>query len=113
MPAVETATLPNGLELAVIEMHKVPVVDVPLLVHAGAVRDPQDLPGLATFTANMLDEGAGRRSALEIAEEADYLGATLSTGQRAGASPCRLSRPGPKSNHVRTSPAMAVSARSA
>ena len=80
LPAVQLQTLPNGLQLAVVEMHKVPVVDVTLLVRAGAVRDPQDLPGLATFTANMLDEGAGRRSALEIAEEADYLGATLSTG---------------------------------
>ena len=80
LPAVQLQTLPNGLQLAVVEMHKVPVVDVTLLVHAGAVRDPQDLPGLATFTANMLDEGAGPRSALEIAEEADHLGATLGTG---------------------------------
>jgi predicted Zn-dependent peptidase len=79
LPAVQVQTLPNGLQLAVVEMHKVPVVDVVLLVRAGAVRDPQDSPGLATFTANMLDEGAGSRSALGIAEEADYLGATLST----------------------------------
>lgn len=79
VPAVQTARLPNGLELAVVEMHEVPVVDVTLLVRAGAVRDPADLPGLATFTATMLDEGAGRRSALEIAEEAAYLGARLTT----------------------------------
>jgi zinc protease len=57
----------------------VPVVDVSLLVDAGSVDDPSDLPGLATFTANMLDEGAGRRSALEVSEEADFLGASLST----------------------------------
>lgn len=79
LPPVQTATLPNGLRLAVVEMHKVPVVDVSLLVDAGSVADPADLPGLATFTANMLDEGAGRRSALEISEEADFLGANLST----------------------------------
>jgi zinc protease len=80
LPPVRTATLPNGVFLAVVEMHKVPVVDVTLLLDAGGVADPTDLPGLATFTANMLDEGAGRRSALEIAEEADFLGARLSTG---------------------------------
>ena len=79
LPAVRVETLPNGLQLAVVEMHKVPVVNVTLQVRAGAARDPQDMPGLATFTANMLDEGAGRRSALEIAEEADYLGASLGT----------------------------------
>jgi zinc protease len=80
LPPVQTAALPNGLLLAVVEMHKVPVVDVSLVLDAGSVDDPADLPGLATFTANMLDEGAGRRSALEISEEADFLGASLSTG---------------------------------
>ena len=79
LPAVQTATLANGLEIAVVEMHEVPVVDIQLVVDAGSVRDPADLPGLATFTANMLDEGAGRRSALDIADEAAYLGAQLST----------------------------------
>lgn len=80
LPAVQVQELPNGLTLYVVEMHKVPVVDVTLVVRAGSVRDPQDQPGLATFTANMLDEGAGKRTALEIAEQADFLGATLGAG---------------------------------
>ena len=79
VPAVQTATLPNGLEIAVVEMHKVPVVDVTLLVDAGTVRDPDSLPGLATFTALMLQQGAGSRSALDIADEAAFLGASLNT----------------------------------
>jgi zinc protease len=79
LPAVQTATLPNGLELAVLEMHKVPVVDVQLVLDAGAARDPADLPGLATFTATMLQQGAGRRAALDIADETAFLGARLST----------------------------------
>jgi len=79
-PAVESTTLPNGLELVVVEMHKVPVVDVSLVTAAGSVRDPADLPGLATFTATMLQQGAGRRGALDIADEAAYLGASLNTG---------------------------------
>src|SRR3989454_6089183 len=79
LPAVQTAALANGLELAVVEMHKVPVVDVQLVLDAGAARDPVDLPGLATFTATMLQQGAGRRGALEIADEAAFLGAQLNT----------------------------------
>ena len=79
LPAVQSAVLPNGLRMFVIEMHEVPVVDITLSIDAGAVGDPADLPGLATFTAGMLDEGAGRRAALEIAEEADFLGARLRT----------------------------------
>src|SRR5207302_2278857 len=68
LPAVQTATLPGGLELAVVEMHKVPVVDVQMVLDAGAARDPADLHGLATFTATMLQQGAGRRGPLYIAD---------------------------------------------
>jgi len=79
LPAVQTTMLPNGLTLAVVEMHKVPVVDVQLLVDAGAARDPSNAPGLATFTATMLQQGAGARSALDVADEAAFLGAQLGT----------------------------------
>ena len=79
LPVVQTATLPNGLHLAVVEMHKVPVVDVTLQVDAGSARDPDDLPGLATFTATMLQQGAASRGALDIADEIAFLGASLST----------------------------------
>jgi len=61
-------------------MTEVPVVDINLIVRAGSVRDPRDLPGLATFTASMLDEGAGSRTALDIADQAAFLGARLGTG---------------------------------
>jgi len=44
------------------------------------VRDPADLPGLATFTAAALQEGAGRLNALDLADEVGYLGARLFTG---------------------------------
>src|SRR2546425_8031485 len=72
LPAVQTAALANGLEVAVVEMHKVPVVDMQLVLDAGAARDPADLPGLATFTATMLQQGAGRRGALEIARSEEH-----------------------------------------
>jgi predicted Zn-dependent peptidase len=77
LPEVQVQKLANGLELDVVEMHETPVVDVTLILKAGAVCDPADLPGLATFTAGMLDEGAGKRSSLEIADEFDYLGASF------------------------------------
>lgn len=79
LPRLVSQTLPNGLVLDVVELHKAPVIDLTLLVRAGSARDPDDLPGLATFTAGMLDEGAGERSSVEIAEEIDYLGAELTT----------------------------------
>ncbi|HEU5358307.1 MAG TPA: pitrilysin family protein [Gemmatimonadales bacterium] len=78
-PRVETTRLPNGLTIDLVEMHKLPLVNVSLLVDGGGRLDG-DLPGLASFTADMLDEGAGTRDAIGIAAEAAYLGADLSTG---------------------------------
>ena len=77
LPTMRTVRLPNGLTLAVVEMHKVPVVEVQVLVDAGTARDPADVPGLAAFTANMLTQGAGTRGALALADEIAYLGAQL------------------------------------
>ncbi len=79
LPAVERGSLANGLQLQVVEMHEVPLVQAVLLIEGGARLDA-DHPGLATFTAEMLDEGAGDRDAFQLAAELEYLGASLSTG---------------------------------
>lgn len=76
MPAVQEARLANGLRLVVVPMHEVPLVQVILSVTGGG-RDDGTLPGLATFTAGMLDKGAGARDANTLAADVAYLGATL------------------------------------
>ncbi len=78
-PQVQKRTLSNGLPVWIVEMHKVPVAAVTLAVTRGAAADPAGKFGLASLTAEMLDEGAGSRGALEIADAVDFLGATLST----------------------------------
>ena len=77
LPAIQQAKLPNGAALRVVPMHEVPLVQVTLRVKGGGRLDG-DLPGLATFTAGMLDEAAGDRDGLGIAAEAAFLGAELS-----------------------------------
>ena len=78
MPPVLNATLANGLKLYVVEMHEVPVVQITLTVNGGGRLDGTS-PGIASFTTEMLDEGAGTRDAIGIASEAAYLGASLGT----------------------------------
>ena len=69
-----------------------PLVQVNLVVHAGSGDDPRGKFGLASLTAAMLDEGAGTRTALEIADAIEFLGAALGTTQlvrRVGRAPER------------------------
>jgi len=75
-----TATLPNGLTLILSEKHEVPIVAANLVFRGGSDSNPADKPGLANFTAAMLDEGTSTRNALAIADELARLGASLGTG---------------------------------
>ncbi len=79
LPAIQKRVLSNGLPVWIVELHKVPVVAVSLAIKSGSSADPNTRYGLASLTAEMLDEGAGSRGALEVADAVDYLGATLST----------------------------------
>ena len=79
LPQIAKRQLSNGLAVWVVERHDVPVVQVDLVVRAGAGADPAEKPGVASLAADMLDEGAGARSALELADAIDFLGADLLT----------------------------------
>lgn len=93
LPQVEEQRLRNGLRVWLIESSEVPLVQVNLLVHAGSGDDPNGQFGIASLTAAMLDEGAGERTALEIADAVEFLGAELSTASSFDASVVRLNAP--------------------
>ncbi|MFC1483547.1 M16 family metallopeptidase [Candidatus Neomarinimicrobiota bacterium] len=80
LPPIQYLKLDNGLKILLMEKHDVPLVQLNLVVMAGSGMDPAGKIGLATMTADMLDEGAGSRDALELADAIDFLGADISTG---------------------------------
>ena len=80
LPRFTRATLPSGLELIVAERHDIPVVTFDLMVDAGYASDLGGQAGTARLAAAMLDEGTRRRSALQISDELQRLGASLSSG---------------------------------
>jgi zinc protease len=86
LPQIQKRTLSNGVPVWIVELHKVPVVHVTLGVKSGSGADPRGKYGIASLTAEMLDEGAGQRNALQIADAIDYLGASLSTSSTSDAS---------------------------
>ena len=81
-PAIETAALSNSMNVVLAERHAVPVIEVSIQFDAGYAADAVSggKLGGASFTGAMLDEGTARRSALEIAEQLESLGATLGAG---------------------------------
>ena len=78
-PAIAKSTLANGLRVWTVPHPGVPLVAFTLLVRRGAATDPPGQEGLAAVTADMLDEGSGDRSAIEMHEALSRLGAQFDT----------------------------------
>jgi zinc protease len=79
LPPIQRFTLSNGLNVVLMEKHSVPMVQVNLLLQTGSFDDPEGKEGLSSFAMDLLDEGAGAYSALALADEIDFLGASIST----------------------------------
>lgn len=74
---VKREVLENGLTLLVVERHDLPIVRVVVGVRAGSVVEPEQKAGLANLTAELLTSGTEKRTAPEISEEAEFVGAAL------------------------------------
>ena len=93
LPAIQKRQLRNGLPVWIVEMHKVPVVQVNLVMLGGSADDPAGQYGVANLTAAMLENGAGSRSALDLADAVDFLGADLGSTSAIDSSGIRLHTP--------------------
>jgi zinc protease len=78
LPKPSETTLGNGLRLILLEDHRLPQVSFSLQIPgAGSYTDPEDQPGLASFTAALMREGTPTRSATQIAQQLELMAATL------------------------------------
>jgi zinc protease len=74
-PRIARHTLQNGLQVRTVEHPTVPVVSMVVQVDGGAVADPAGREGLAAITTDMLDEGTGTLSAIDVSEGLAGIGA--------------------------------------
>ena len=74
-PAIVHHTLPNGLRVRVVEHRSVPVVTLVLQVAGGSGADPAGQEGLAAAVADMVDEGTGSLSAIDVSDALARIGA--------------------------------------
>ena len=77
-PAVEHATLSNGIPVLFAHRGGVPVVRVAVDFDAGNAADPKTALGTQAFMLGMLEEGTDKYSSVEIAQAEENLGAGIS-----------------------------------
>ena len=76
-PAIKQFSLSNGVNVYLAERHDVPIVNMSILFDAGFVCDQFAKPGTAMLMSNMLKEGTTAKSAVQISDLANALGADL------------------------------------
>jgi len=89
-PAVQRATLSNGLNVLLLERHTLPLVNMTLAVDAGYAADSADRAGTASLALDLLDDGTTTRDTFKIADDLDALGAQIVTGSSLDLSFVRL-----------------------
>lgn len=77
-PAVDKRQLSNGLDVWITVNREMPVFTVSLTTPRGGWTDPLGRRGLAEVTLQMMLEGAGDKTAAEVAQQARAIGAELS-----------------------------------
>jgi predicted Zn-dependent peptidase len=78
-PSIEKSRLANGLRVWSVRHAEVPMIAFMMLVRRGSAGDPPGKQGLAAMTADMLDEGSGGRSAIDMHEALARIGAQFDT----------------------------------
>jgi predicted Zn-dependent peptidase len=73
-------TLDNGLRVLVLEDHRLPRLAMGVTVRRGIASEAAAEAGVASFTAELMQRGAGRLDALALARRVDALGADLDVG---------------------------------
>ena len=77
-PAVWSSTLSNSLHVYGIENDELPMIQFSIEIKGGHYLDPIDKPGLANMVCEVMSQGTKNRTPLELEEEIDRLGATIS-----------------------------------
>ena len=84
LPKAQEAALKNGLQVVLLESHKIPTFSMQMVILSGGLSDTPTARGTAQFTAGLLRAGTPTRTSRQIAEQTEALGTSL--GANAGIS---------------------------
>jgi predicted Zn-dependent peptidase len=80
LPAYKSATLANGAVVALVEKRDTPLVAMNVTVRGGGLGDPAHKDGTASLYTDLIQKGAGNRTAAQYAEAIENVGGSLSAG---------------------------------
>ncbi len=78
IPEIQHTTLPNGMNLLGVEYGRAPWLNLTFMAKRGSETDPMGKPGVADWAAELLTLGTAKRSQLQLAQDIEARGATLS-----------------------------------
>ena len=79
-PKIESFKLKNGLKVLLVERHDLPIVGVSVVFKHGSGDYPSLAPGVAAFTAGMIEQGSTTRDGVQINDEYEEIGARHGVG---------------------------------
>jgi zinc protease len=77
LPSIEKTKLSNGLNVWFVRQNELPIVSMNLVFNSGSILDSADKYGAASWTASLLNQGTTTRSAVEIANQLQSIGASV------------------------------------
>lgn len=80
LPPIEKTKLSNGLEVWMVEHKELPIVAMNLVLKTGQANEPDNRTGVAGMTTALLDDGTKTRSAVDISNALQSIGASLGAG---------------------------------
>ena len=107
-PHITRAELKNGLKVMLIERHTAPIVNVALVLDAGAASDAPGAAGVASLALDLLEQGSKTRTAFQMSDALEAFGARMNTGTLADMSLVRL-----QSTSANLAPSLAIMADAA
>jgi len=81
IPEVQRVTLPNGMQLFLLEDHELPLIRISARIRVGSVYEPADKIGLAAITGSVMRTGGTiSKTGDQIDEELEQIAASVETG---------------------------------
>jgi zinc protease len=79
LPSVEKQKLTNGLEIWLVRHGNLPIVTLSMVLRAGVAAEPEGKYGIHALTSSLLRSGTKTRSAVDISDQLQLMGA-ITTG---------------------------------